>query len=213
MEKINRSKGQMFLIATIFILISFFLLRNVLDIYNVFEEKRTQETKTEDLQMSNAVKEFAYAAGIASMQDDVNGTARDYLFNFSSFIRNTRDAEILYMLAYSNSSTGKYWVVVGNFLNDNINATMSATNSNPVSYQFLLGDRRNFTAEFNFTSNGTLVLNLTYRTRNEDRRDLVNITVQSPRHFLALMTDITLKGNDISVRYKDIYNRSWKVPQ
>ncbi|MBI2579540.1 MAG: hypothetical protein HYW27_01425 [Candidatus Aenigmarchaeota archaeon] len=210
-EKMNR-KGQMFLIAMIFVLISFLILRNVLDIYDVFEEKRAQEIKTEDLEMRNIVREYQHAAGIASMQADINRSGQDYIFNFSSFVRDTRGAKMLYLFAYANGSTGKYSVTLGNFLSDNVNATLSGTNTAPASSQFTLGDRRNQTLEFNFTANGTVELNLTYTTANQDRKDLLNLSVQSPSLFITLMTDITLEEKDISVRYKDIYNRTWRVP-
>src|SRR3989344_956540 len=215
MEKVTNEialKGQMFLIAAVFIIISFFVIRNVLDIYNVFEENRSQEIRTEDLQTKNLVREYEQAAGAASMQSNANRSAQDYLFNFSSFLRNTRDARMLYLFAYSNSTTAKYSVVLGNFLNDNVNATISATNSDPVTAQFVLADRRNATAEFIFLGNGTVELNLTYTVRNEVRKDLLNITVQSPRLFMTLFTDITLEGNNIIVRHKDIYNRTWYAP-
>ncbi|MDI6720995.1 MAG: hypothetical protein QMD85_01300 [Candidatus Aenigmarchaeota archaeon] len=207
-----RPKGQMFLIATILILVTFFALRNMLDVYDVFEEKRSQEIKTENFQIRNMVKEYEYTAGIASMQPDVNRTAQDYLFNFSTFIRDVSDVKVLYVFVYSNSTTGKYSVVIGNFLSDNVNGTINATNSQPSSFQFLLRNKRDITKEFNFTVNGSAELNLTYTTKNEVRRDTMNITLQSPGYFASLLTDITAEGNDIKVRYKDIYNRTWRVP-
>lgn len=205
-------KGQMFLIAMVFVLISFLILRSILGVYDVFEEKRSQEIKTEDLEMRNIVKEYQYAAGIASMQPDINRSGQDYIFNLTSFVRNTRDAEILYVFAYANGSTGKYGVTVGNFLDDKINATVSGTNTAPASSQFILDDRKNQTLEFNFTANGTVELNLTYTMANNDRKEIMNITVQSPSLFVGLMIDLTLEGNNIRVRYKDLYNRTWRVP-
>ena len=208
----GEGKGQMFLIAMIFILIGFFTIRSIIDIYDVFEEKRAQETKIEDLQLRNIMKEYGYAAGIATMQPDANRSAQDYLFNFSSFIRNTRDARMLYAIAYANGSTGKYSVSVGNFLSENINATVSGTNSAPASWQFVITDRKNATFEFNFTSNGTVMLNITYTTGSVETKELLNITVQEPSLFIALLSDVTLEGSNIKLRSKEIYNRTWRVP-
>ncbi len=205
-------KGQMFLIAMIFILIGFFTVRSIIDIYDVFEEKRAQEIKIEDLQLRNVMKEYGYAAGIATMQPDANRSAQDYLFNFSSFIRNTRDARMLYVMAYANGSTGKYSVTVGNFLVENINGTVSGTNSAPASQQFIITDRKNTTFEFNFTSNGTVELNITYTTGSADMKELLNVTVQNPSLFMMLLSDVTLEGSDIKLRSKEIYNRTWRVP-
>lgn len=202
----------MFLIAMIFILIGFFTVRSIIDIYDVFEEKRAQEIKIEDLQLRNVMKEYGYAAGIATMQPDANRSAQDYLFNFSSFIRNTRDARMLYVMAYANGSTGKYSVTVGNFLVENINGTVSGTNSAPASQQFIITDRKNTTFEFNFTSNGTVELNITYTTGSADMKELLNVTVQNPSLFMMLLSDVTLEGSDIKLRSKEIYNRTWRVP-
>ncbi|MBI2173509.1 MAG: hypothetical protein HYT73_04890 [Candidatus Aenigmarchaeota archaeon] len=210
--KKNGRKGQMFLIAMVFILIGFFTVRSIIDIYDVFEEKRTQDIKIEDLQLRNIMKEYGYAAGIATMQPDANRSAQDYLFNLSSFIRNTRDARILYAIAYANGSTGKYSVTVGNFLDENINGTVSGTNSVPASQQFIITDRKNVTYEFNFTANGTVELNITYTTGSIDTKELLNVTVQDPGLFIEILSDVTLGGSDIKLRSKEIYNRTWRVP-
>ena len=208
----TRKKGQMFLIATIFILIGFFTIRSMLGIYDFFEEKRSLEIITDDLQARNIEKEYEYVAGIASMQSNVSNAARDYLFNFSSFVRDFADARSFYFFAYSNSTTGKYTIVLGNFLNDNMNVSVAATNSEPPLSQFTLSDRKNYTEIFGFTSNGTVSLTITYTTMNDNKREVLNLTVRDTTHFFAIFTDIKMEENNIRVRRKNIYNRTWRVP-
>ncbi len=120
-------KGQMFLIGSIMVLIGLIMLKNLLAVYTTVEETRFQETNIIDKQLSNVVNEYENIIGLASLNGYDNGVS--YLSNFSGFLRNDIDSEILYSFVFANGTTQRYNVTIGNYLGDKINLTVNVTDS------------------------------------------------------------------------------------
>ncbi len=202
-------KGQMFVIGAILILIGLIVLKNLLGVYSTAEEKRYQESVILDKHLRNVRDEYKYIIATASMQNDANASGISYLSNFSSLIRNDMDSKIVYMFIFANGTTQKFSVNVGNFVNDKINVTVNATNSNPNGYVYGgMDDKTNLTREFNATINGTINVTLKYLHRNINFTETVPMNV-STKNLAAGFFDITLVGSDIYVRTKETYNRSF----
>ena len=196
-------KGQFFIIAAVIILIGFILLKNSLGIFDTLVEKRIVESSLMNKQAVNIANEYKYLAGVASLQNDVNRSAIDYLYNFSSFLRDDRDVEILYVFVYVNDSANTYSVTVGNFINDNINASINVTASAPQSVNFTLNDKKNVTYNFAVSSEGIININLTYR--RIDTSVTERLSIDSRKNMTSFFIDLTLVENN-KIRVKDVYN-------
>jgi|SRR3989344_1004340 len=196
-------KGQFFIIAAVIILIGFILLRNSLGIFDTLAERRIVESSMMNKQAINIMNEYKYLAGTASLQNDVNRSAIDYLYNFSSYLRDDRNVEILYVFVYMNDSANTYSVTLGNFLNDNINASINVTASTPQSVNFTLNNKKNATYNFAVSSDGIISINLTYR--RIDTLVTERLSIDSRKNMTSSFFDITLIENN-KIRIKDVYN-------
>jgi hypothetical protein len=208
MEKVltgnSRSKGQFFIIGAIIILVGFIMLRNLF-VYPSIEEKRSLESSLVDRYLDNIAKEYRNIVGLASLQSDVNSSGIAYLSNFSFFIRDGIESRILYVFVYLNSSS--YSVTVGNFLNDKINVTITATGSTPGSYSIgVLNDKTNQTREF-VANSDTIELTLTYNRIGSEFNE--TIPIKKTNSFVQGFFDISLEEDDIFLRKIDLYNRTW----
>ncbi|MBI5347019.1 MAG: hypothetical protein HZB66_00215 [Candidatus Aenigmarchaeota archaeon] len=196
-------KGQVFLIGAIIILIAIVLLKNLYSIYDTLEEKRWVESGDIEKKIKNIIREYGYSAGIATVQKSVNA---EYLNELSVFLGNDTDIESLYIFAYANGT--RYDVTVGNFLGERINATVNATNSTPASYAFgVLEDKTNLTASFVSGINGSITLTLSYTAENKIVNE--NIILAIANNSMVSFFDVKLKENDLWLRSKDVFNRTW----
>lgn len=208
MRETRGSTGQMFLIGAILILIALVAIKNLLGVYATFEEKRFEEIFTLDKQLKNMKNEFRYVAGIATLQNDVNLSGIQFLYNFSNFTTSDMDAKLLYTFIFSNASNQIFGVTMGNFLKDTINVTINATNSTPTGYTFTINNTSNISRQFNSSINGTINITIIYTKQNENITERFPILVSTQR-FDALFFDITLWSRDEFVRSKELYNRTW----
>lgn len=202
------NKGQMFLISAILILIALIAIKNLLGVYATFEEKRFEEIFTLDKQLRNVKNEIRNTVGIATLQNDVNLSGIQYLYNLSNFTVNDMDAELLYAFIFSNASNQIFGITVANFLKDTINVTINATNSTPAGYTFTINNSINASRQFNSSINGTINITLTYSKQNDNITERFPILVSTQR-FDAIFFDLTLFSRDEFVRSKEIHNRTW----
>ena len=199
------SKGQLFIVGAIIVLVGFIMLHNLFT-YSSIEEKRFLESSLLDKYSGNVVNEYKNIVGLSSMQSNINKSGIDYLSNFSFFIRDGIESRILYVFVFLNSS--KYSVTVGNFLDDKINATISATDSTPDGYSIgVLDDKTNQTREFITNTNGTIELTLTYNKMGVEFNE--TIPIRSGNNFVQGFFDISLEEDDIFLRKIGMYNRTW----
>ncbi len=196
-------KGQVFLIGAIIIVISIVLLRNLYGIYDTLEEKRWVESVNADQKLKNIVKEYKYAAGISTAKWPIDA---DYLREFSVYLRNDTDLSVLYLFSYSNGT--RYDVTLGNFLGARINATVNVTQSAPLYHDFgIVEDKTNVTTSFVSDINGTIAITLSYTLAND--RVTENILLTIANNSASAVFDAKIKENDIMVRSKEIFNRTW----
>ena len=207
-------KGQMFLLASVIIVLGLISIGNLLGIYKTVEETRLQESLMLDKQLRNIKAEYESIAAAARLGNDVNGSAIRYLSNFSGLLRNTADVEVFYVFAYFNASDKNYSLTIGNYLKDSINVTVNASSSDPAGiFIGVIDDRKNETrtSAHTITSSplsGTVLVNVTYTIKGSNVMEAVPVTI-SNRNYLILLYDIKVKeGNDF-VSVKDTYNVTW----
>ncbi len=209
-EKMNfKMKGQMFLLASVIILLGLISASNLLGIYKTVEETRVQESLILDKQLKNIKAEYESIAGAARLNDDVNGSAIRYLANFSELLRATADVEAFYAFVFYNSTNNKYSITIGNFLKDSINLTLNASNSLPAGFFVgVIDDKKNATRTFEATIiSGVAQVNVTYAIRNENVTEVMPVTIS--RNYVMLLYDIKLKEGSDFIRVKDTYNITW----
>lgn len=214
-ERTNRSqrlqcdffsfKGQMFLIASILIIIALIALKNLFGIYATAEEKRFGESSQLDKELRNVKNEYRYILEVAALQNDANASGIDYLYNFSNLLRND-NAKTLYLFVFNNGSNQRFSATVGNFLNDKINVTLNATNADSLGFNFVVNDKKNVTKIFQASINGTVNLTLKYE-RQENTTEEFKITTNKNQVFGFF--DIQLEDSRLFLRSKDVYNWSW----
>ena len=206
------SKGQMFVIAGIIILIGFFMLRGIFGIYMTLEEKKYQETIIIDRELRNIQHEYEKIISVSRLQGNANDTAISNMMSFSTYLRGEEEMEILYVIVSLNNTA--YTVTVGNFLNDNINLTVNASDSSPNSRNLsALNDMRNASASFSAdVSTGVINVTLYYRRRSEAVTEIIPVRVaplSKEGSFMQLFLDAKLKSRDDFVRVKSTHNTTW----
>jgi hypothetical protein len=200
-------KGQYFIIGAVFIVLGIITIKGMVGFFDVASEKGFNEDNTFDSNIENIKNEYRYIAGVSTMQNDINYSGITYLENFTNLIRNSLDAKVLYVYIYTNGSANKYTVTVGNFIDDRINLLVNVTGSTTLGYLFGLTEpNKNVTAFF--TSTGDMVdITVTYDTQTEQIYELFK--VNTSRTSITLFTDTTVYNDNILVRSKDIFNRTW----
>jgi hypothetical protein len=200
-------KGQFFIIGAVFIVLGIITIKGMIGFLDTASEKGFGESSTFDKNIENIKNEYRYIAGISSMQSNVNASGIMYLENFTNLIRNNLDSKILYIYIFTNSSTNKYSVTTGNFLNDRINILVNVTGSTTAGYLFgLTDDKTNVTAEFQASPGGVVNITLTYSTQTEQVIEL--FSANTSKNSVIQFTDITLYSDNILLRTKDIFNRT-----
>lgn len=202
-------KGQMFMIAAIFMIVGFILLRNLLSIPVISQEKAFQDTSYLDRNLKNVRNEFSYLTGAASMQPAPNRTGVEYINNFSRFIRSEFDARILFVYVFSNGTSSNFSITIGDFMKDNISGVVNVTSATPAGRIFALNDTGNVTLEFNYTA-GWINLTLNYTFQNKEFVERLNFNA-STRNYAAGFFDVSLQERGFFVRSKSLYNRTWVV--
>lgn len=197
------SKGQMFIVAAVLILVGMVLLFNMVGTPAINEEKKFQETRLLSRNLENIINEMKFAAGLATLSSTPNTTA--YFSQFSSYIRDETDGRILYVSVFFNSTAQQYSVEVGNYLGQSVNTTINVTNSVPSGSNVLLQDGTSATKSF--SSSGPVNITLTYKDGSADVEERVQIP--SGNNFALGFFDVTLQDGDYTVRSKDTYNRTW----
>ncbi len=206
----RQKKGQLFIIATIFVILIIILIKNTIGTVDITEENRFQGTRLAEKSLKNIQNEFRNVVSAAAVQPDANRSGMEYLRNTSLQARNDLDASILYVYIVANGTNNKYSVTIGNFLQDRVNVTYNATGSSPGGNVFIVEDKQNATNEYTSSVTGTINVNITYTSQNQDTTERFNITTNA-KNNIFLFTDITVRSNDLFVRGKDIYNWSWPV--
>lgn len=207
-SKMFRKKGQFFLIAAIFILMGIIIIKDIIGFFEIGEERRFHESTFLNKNLKNIKNEYRYLIGLSSMQSDVNSSGIIKLWNFTNLIRDSINSKILYVYIFTNGTNQKYSITVGNFLNDRINVLINVTNSTIPSYFFgLMNDKTNNTKEFQSNINDTINIILTYDTQTE--QTIEKFSINPSKNSVTCFFDITLYNDNLLVRMKDIYNRTW----
>lgn len=200
--------GQMAIIASIFIVIGLILLKNLLGIYSTLEEKRFHESNIISKQLRNIKDEYKSIASVSSTRGNASGI--EYLYNFTDLVRNDFSASVIYLYMFSNASAQRYSVTVGNFMNGRINATVNVTDSASAGYAFgAIDDKKNSTTQFSFSSSVTINVTLRYTINGVNVTEEFRVPLSTSRSSVFGFFDITLEAAGISVRSKEVYNKTW----
>ncbi len=206
-QTLPHSKGQMFMVAAIFMIVGVVLLRNVLSLPAITQEKAFQDVSHLDRNMKNIKNEFAYITGMASTQPLPNYTGSNYLTNFSDYIRTQFDSKTFYVFVFSNGTNQNVSITVGNYLQNNVSGLINLTNSTPAGRIFDLNDKNFTTLEFN-SSMSVVNLRLNYTLQNRETVEQLYFNSSTKNYVLGFF-DITIQDMGFFVRSKSVYNRSW----
>ena len=206
-QRFSHTKGQMFIVAAIFMIVGVILLRNLLSLPAITQEKTFQDVSYLDKNMKNIKNEFAYTTGVASVQPLPNYTGANYLTNFSDYIRTQFDSRLFYVFVFSNGTNQNVSITVGNYLQNNLSGILNVTNSTPGGRTFNLNDKNFITLEFN-SSAAIINLTLNYTVQNTETVERLYFN-SSTRNYVLGFFDITIKNTGFFVRSKSTYNTTW----
>lgn len=204
----SSQKGQLFIVAAVFIVTGLVLIFGVLTSPALVEEKKFQDVRMLDKNAKNVLNEYKYAAGIATLNSPANVSLQSNMRNLSDYYRREFDSSILYAAVMLNGSTQRFSVDIGNYIRDQIGMNVSASSSVPGSAQFTLADKDNRAVDFSATANTTITITLNYTAGNTRTVERFSIN-SSARNFMLLFADIRLKDGTYELRLKDTYNRTW----
>jgi hypothetical protein len=194
-------KGQLFFVAAIFMILGFVLLRGVMTLPAITQEKAFQDVSYLDRNLKNIRAEYERTAAVASLKPF--GTGAGYLYNFSEQVRGDFDGTILYVFAAANG-TENFSLTLGNFMQGNVSGTMAFTGATPPSVSFQLGDRTNTTYTLSGTGWVSVTLNYTLNSPVGEK-----FYLDTSRNYAAGFFDISLRSKGMMVRSKSYYNRTW----
>jgi hypothetical protein len=200
-------KGQYFLLATVFIVIAVILLKGMFGFFDITKERSFHEGTFLEKNLKNIEKEYEYLIGIASLQNDPKSMGIEYMWNFTNFVRRESESKILYIFAFNNITSGKYYVTIGNFLNDRIYATINVTDSTTLGSSLgIMVDKQNTTTEFTPSISGQINITLTYNTKNDVIVE--KLPISSASNSIYGFFDIKLESRNFIIRTKETYNRT-----
>ena len=190
--KYEGKKGQLFIAGSVIMLVGFIMLKNLF--VPSIEERVFLESNLLPRYLDNILNEYSNIAGLSSMQSAEDGIS--HLSDFSFFIRDDIESRIFYVFVFANSS-GKYSVTVGNFLDEKINVTLSATGSSPQD--FLVGvmeDKTSQTREFTAISD-EIELTVSYKKGGHEYSE--TLPLSTANNFVQGFFDISLE-DDMFIR-------------
>jgi hypothetical protein len=202
----KNSKGQIFIIASIFMLVGLVLMFNLLGTPQLSEEKKFQETRILNENARNLMNEYFVAAGLVTDGTNITATASQYFSQLSALVRNDFDSRVLYALVFVNGSTQRYHISIGNQMNDRINLTVNTTNPTSES-NFAIADRGTAYLELSGL-NGTTNMTLIYTLGNSRTTEKLSFNI-TEKNYVQAFFDLSLRNNDFLVRIKDTYGRTW----
>ncbi|MCD6216041.1 MAG: hypothetical protein J7J92_03135 [Candidatus Aenigmarchaeota archaeon] len=195
----KRKKGQMFLISGILIILGLLMVKNLLGVYQSIEEKRAEESIILDENLQNILKEYEYCVGLSSLSSDINQTTYENLVNLTSYIQSDFDTEVFFVFVYYNKTAANYTLTIGNYLGEKINLTIDGGTEHNISDESYYSEKASATTDKNIT------IDYTFRSENRREKFLVTTSANLSKAFF----DITIKGKNINLRRKDLYNRTW----
>ena len=198
-------KGQMFIIAAIFIIIGMVAAKNLLST-TLEEEKRSVEMINADKLLKNIGNEYSYLLSVSASQARPNQSAIAYFSGFSSFLRSdVAGFSVLYAAVYLNESAMKYSVNVGNFLGGLVNITINTTGSSPAGYNLTLSDKENKIVEFSLSSLQNFNVTLNYTINAATSVEKFPILA---KNYSLLYIDMKIARSNIELGLKEVYNRT-----
>jgi len=200
-------KGQLFIIAAIFMIVAIVLIRNMTGGVDLSEESRFQESRYFEKQLDNIMNEYRMITGASALQPDPNQTGMDSLRNISLMVKDDTDISVFYIFIFANGTSQNFTATFGNFLNDRMNITFNATNSNPTGTQIILENNQNKSIIFD-SSPGDINLNITYLSGGIVTHESFDIAISSSNQVFGFF-DVKLRDSGFFVREKEIYNWSW----
>ncbi len=201
-------KGQMFIIAMIFMIAVIVLVKNMASTLELTEDIRFQQAKVSEQNMKNYVNEFRKVAAASAAQDSANESGLLWLSDFSGRLYDYEGARILFIFITANSSTSKYSVAIGNYLGDDINISYNVTNSTPGGYSQVIGNMQTSAISHAAAISGALIFNATYNIGGIETSERFEFK-SGPKNEVALFTDATAISEDFSARGKDVYIWEW----
>ena len=203
-------KGQMFIIAMIFIIAVVVLVKNMVSTLELTEENRFQTAKVSEKNMKNFIDEYRHIAAAAAMQAQANQSGLGWLADFSMRLREDQEARIFFVLIVTNGSSQRYSVAIGNYLGDSINITYNVTNSSAPGNTSVIADGEEFVQQHAPLVNGTIAFTAYYTFKDSSVAEKFNFT-NSGNNSILLFTDVTAGSDDFSARGKDVFRWSWPV--
>ncbi len=199
-------KGQMFIIAAIIVSISLILLKEYFGVFSIIEEKRHQNAESLSERMANIQAEYMNIVNVAMENSDVNASAIGQLYNFSQYLQQQEDIEILYMFVYVNKSRNEMQVVLGNFMGDTIDVLLNTTGTVFSEQTATLFDKETAEMLFYIQPEYDSLVNITLEYELQDEFVIERASIDASGNSQLLFYDFAVSSGASSSRVKDVYN-------
>ncbi len=204
-----RNKGQMFLIASVIIVVILIMLKTSISLPDIIQQKRELEGKFERELFVNIVNELPKVIEISYYQTN---NITNNVFDFGNFTRkkmNERllDLEFLFVSSITPKGIGSVTmnVTLINLLNKPINATLILDGS--TKNQDNMIDLSAWNTDFTVTQGENYTLTVSY---NETYEENITINTESGKSKYIGFFDITLRG--LETTYKNKFQKSYTLP-
>lgn len=194
-------KGQMFIIGAVLLLVSVILIKDIVNIYPIIDEKNYINSIITEKNMRNVKNEFNYILGMVALRNSTN-----YMSNFSDYIRRD-NYKSMHIITIVNGTTNNFTVTIGNYFGGDLNYTLNATDSTPKGYTNIVKDRSYSYHIFNTSTTGSIIITFNYTLDNDNIVETIPIDVKN-RNFIQGFFDIKTDSL-IYMRTKYLYNWSW----
>ena len=204
-------KGQIFLIASVIVIITLVLIKNSIDITSVLENKRSLESSLERLEFENAKRELIRTVDYSANFSTNISTGVEIFLKFSQnvFSQRTNDFQAIAVSTYYPRVVSGSMVTINftvlNLLERNLdflNLTFSSTN---VSTTFRdVAQAAIVTTNSTFTTSNTVNYTLTvfYNTTQGNITENILIPVEIGKSKFVGFFDLILKSSRLTQRDK-----------
>jgi hypothetical protein len=205
------SKGQLFIITGVIVVIVIILLKNSLSLVEILENKRYLESGLENLEFKNIEDEIVKTVQISYTQkENITGNVN----NFAKFVRSSLSARMVELNGFfveSIYSDSQLNTTVFNFLGNEINfLNLTLNTSTPQSQLFYaIEDGALRETNFTFDAQGNYSLKIFYNTSYENTTEEIIISYEAGKSKFTGFFDLRL----ISSRgeYRDKFTETFDL--
>jgi hypothetical protein len=197
------TKGQLFLISGVIVVVVLILMKNGLNLYKLVENKNALEAGFESLEFRNIEDEILKTVQISySQKPNISSNIN----NFTTFVRSSLSTRMIDLngffveTVYSNST--RLNVTFFNFLGKDVSFLNLTLGSSTPQLFYSTADGSSISTNFTFSGEGDYDLKVFFNTSSENRTENFTVEYESGESSFVGFFDMSFVGSRGELRDK-----------